>query len=403
MKKSFIFIIVLLLTFSFSFAKGSEELLPEPLGYNFEIINLNDYNAKLKFVDFENPFLNRFSVLVYYYNNKNNSWDFIKKVEPYYKKAPGSSHSVLITNETLKISSRTKYIGIGMYVNSSDFEESIINSTYEVFNTQENSNTLNVKLLNVTTKSELKQIKELNYGDESIDKVKIQSFKTIYKKNESSSSYDQDEDIFIMDGDKELAHFKNDYYFKYYGKRNGSHYFSTKANILADSEELYNDNGLKEFYSGSITHIGVSEKNDIAVVALIGDKFYLFNNHKKVLESKNSIWYPTYSPNGKVLYYFLANEKSWGYEFYLCPEFCPKLFRGPWLHAYSYTTFLFSSDSKYAVTEVENKDGLWLLFNNAGVNYYGPYKSINKDFHFTEDSKHFIFTADGKTNDILLK
>lgn len=94
MKKSFIFIIVLLLTFSFSFAKGSEELLPEPLGYNFEIINLNDYNAKLKFVDFENPFLNRFSVLVYYYNNKNNSWDFIKKVEPYYKKAPGSSHSV---------------------------------------------------------------------------------------------------------------------------------------------------------------------------------------------------------------------------------------------------------------------------------------------------------------------
>ena len=47
--------------------------------------------------------------------------------------------------------------------------------------------------------------------------------------------------VTMMDGDKELAHFKNDYYFKYYGKRNGSHYFSTKANILADSEELYND------------------------------------------------------------------------------------------------------------------------------------------------------------------
>ena len=58
------------------------------------------------------------------------------------------------------------------------------------------------------------------------------------------------------------------------------------------------------------------------------------------------IWYPRLSPDSSKLYYYLPKQKSWGWEFYFCPGFCPKMLTGPWLRKLSFETFVFSNNSK---------------------------------------------------------
>jgi hypothetical protein len=184
---------------------------------------------------------------------------------------------------------------------------------------------------------------------------------------------------------------------------NGSIYYMKE--ISFSKYTLFKNNiALKEnvskFYS-----IDNEGKNIAYIRTLENGSMQLFYNDNLYATSRNMIIWPRLAPNGSSLYYFeVQNGSNKSLLFYARGPNIPPVISGPYLKPSGTGTFLFSNNSKYVACYVESftkgMEGLYIILNDQLL---GPYKILLKDFHFTEDSRYFIFTHDSVEERIELK
>jgi hypothetical protein len=187
---------------------------------------------------------------------------------------------------------------------------------------------------------------------------------------------------------------RNDEFYKIQFLPNNSIYYTNKyfadAILKNDGEIVAENYGISSFIvcndESNIAYTTISERGVAS----------LYQNRQLIYASDGLILHPTFSPDGKKLYYFDRIDRGQMALFYIKGPGIPSIISGPYLRPNGYGTFYFSKDSKYVACIVESFtkgfEGMYLILNS---DIYGPYYDIQVG-SFTDDSKSYVFKYEQK-------
>ena len=207
-------------------------------------------------------------------------------------------------------------------------------------------------------------------------------------------------DIYYSDGSSRI--FKNNNLFLTDVENlqiiNGDIYYSKKQDRFSTISDIYKNDEIIKDNIRNLSHFTVSaDQNNLAYIHSENNRNILYRNNNIYATSSDMLLWPRFSPDSSKLYYFEARRGTNNSLLFFVrgPDIAP-IVSGPYLKPTGTGVFTFSNNSRYVATYVEKftggDEGLYILLNSTLL---GPYRRLSNNFYFTEDSRFFIYIADG--------